>query len=114
MIGGQGKTLLELYDLGISAKPAFHYDRNKAHTLVTAVGRDRIGFIQQVAADSSTGTCTSGNPVPDPHLNPHLNPNPNPNRLPDPHPPPGRCPIRSWARRATSSTSRPTRWGATS
>ena len=41
--GNQGRSLQALYDLGIAAKPAYAYDKSKAHMLVTATGRDRIG-----------------------------------------------------------------------
>ena len=43
--GNQGKALLAMYDLGIATKPAYLYDKSKAHLLVTSSGRDRIGFI---------------------------------------------------------------------
>jgi len=48
-VGGQGSSLMALYDLGISTKPAYQYDKSKSHMLVTASGRDRVGFIHQVA-----------------------------------------------------------------
>lgn len=50
MGGGQGKALGALYNLGTAAKPAYLYDHTKAHLLVTATGRDRIGFIQELSS----------------------------------------------------------------
>jgi len=46
--GSQGRALKETYDLGVSAKPEYSYDKTKEHQLVTINGRDRIGFIQEV------------------------------------------------------------------
>jgi len=46
--GNQGKALQALYDIGVAAKPAYLYDSSKDHLLVTASGRDRIGFIQDL------------------------------------------------------------------
>ena len=51
MQGNQGVALQALYDLGVAAKPAYLYDKSKAHLMVTATGRDRIGFIGQVASN---------------------------------------------------------------
>jgi len=52
--GNQGVALQGLYDLGISAKPAYAYNKQKDHVLMTATGRDRIGFISKIAATVST------------------------------------------------------------
>lgn len=53
-VGNQGKAALaklhELLDLGVSAKPAYSYNKDKAHVLLTASGRDRIGLVQEVCA----------------------------------------------------------------
>lgn len=46
--GNQGKALQALYDLGVSAKPAYLYDKTKTHLLVTTSGRDRIGFMHSL------------------------------------------------------------------
>ena len=46
--GAQFKPLRALYDLGVSAKPDYLYDETKAHLLLTASGRDRVGFISSV------------------------------------------------------------------
>lgn len=40
------------YDLGVSAKPAYLYDKTKTHLLVTTSGRDRIGFMHSVSVSS--------------------------------------------------------------
>lgn len=48
--GAQGTPLSQLYDLGISAKPAYLYDKSKAHLMVTASGRDRVGFLSDVTS----------------------------------------------------------------
>jgi len=55
--GNQGRPLQALYDLGVAAKPCYEYDRSKAHVLLTATGRDKIGFIEEVAGavDEHTG-----------------------------------------------------------
>jgi len=52
--GNQGRTLLALYDLGISTKPAYFYDKSKTHKIVTASGHDRIGFIHAVSESVMT------------------------------------------------------------
>ena len=51
LAGNQGIALKALYDLGVSAKPAYMYDKTKSHLMVTATGRDRTGFIKQVAGN---------------------------------------------------------------
>mmetsp|Transcript_62253 Transcript_62253/g.103458 ORF Transcript_62253/g.103458 Transcript_62253/m.103458 type:complete len:445 (-) Transcript_62253:146-1480(-) len=47
--GSQGKPLQALYDLGVAGKPSYLYDKSKAHMLVTATGRDRIGFVSELS-----------------------------------------------------------------
>jgi len=47
--GAQGLSLQGLYDLGISAKPAYLYNKDKEHLLISASGRDRIGFISTIS-----------------------------------------------------------------
>ena len=47
--GNQGRPLQALYDLGVSSKPHYLYDKSMSHLLLTATGRDRIGFIQDSA-----------------------------------------------------------------
>lgn len=46
---GVGAPLSTIYDLGVAAKPDYTYDKTKNHLLLTASGRDRIGFIQDMA-----------------------------------------------------------------
>ena len=55
-VGGQAKQVLALYDIGVAAKPAYLYDSSKAHLLVTATGRDRIGFIKELSDKLSGGS----------------------------------------------------------
>lgn len=43
--GNQGSALSAIYDLGVAAKPDYLYDTSKSHLLLTASGRDRIGFL---------------------------------------------------------------------
>jgi len=52
--GGQGKgiELLDFVTGTISEKPSYLYDATKAHILVTATGRDRIGFIADLVGCS--------------------------------------------------------------
>lgn len=41
----------------MAAKPAYHYDPTKAHMLVSATGRDRIGFVAQLSRQLRSIEC---------------------------------------------------------
>ena len=47
--GNQGRALSELLDWRVATKPAYAYDPSKSHMLVSATGRDRIGFVAQLS-----------------------------------------------------------------
>jgi glycine cleavage system regulatory protein len=47
--GNQGRAIAELLDWRDSARPAYNDDASKAHLLVNATGRDRIGFVSELA-----------------------------------------------------------------
>lgn len=47
--GNQGRALSAMLDWRVAAKPAYQYDPAKSHMLVSATGRDRIGFVAQLS-----------------------------------------------------------------
>jgi len=55
--GNQGRALSAMLDWRVADKPAYAYDSTKSHMLVSATGRDRIGFIAQLSHQLSDINC---------------------------------------------------------